>query len=84
MEKGSSSSTSNAHASVLTPSEALPTNAVHIRGPDLSRPIDLQDLLRSYETIGFQATGIAKAIQIVDEMVLLFDRMDDQNVDRRK
>jgi deoxyhypusine synthase len=69
MSFGPSSSTSNAHASVLTPSEALPANATHVRGPDLSRPIDLQDLLRSYETIGFQATGLAKAIQIVDEMV---------------
>ncbi|WVQ69439.1 deoxyhypusine synthase [Kwoniella botswanensis] len=61
-------STDNAHASVLTPSEALPDNAVHVKGPDLSKPIDLQDLLKSYETIGFQATGLARAIQVVEEM----------------
>ncbi|WWC59639.1 deoxyhypusine synthase [Kwoniella dejecticola CBS 10117] len=57
-----------AHSSVLMPSEALPENAVHVQGPDLSKPIDLQDLLRSYETIGFQATGLSRAIQVVEEM----------------
>ncbi|WWD21650.1 deoxyhypusine synthase [Kwoniella shandongensis] len=61
-------STSTAHESVLMPSEALPDDAVHIKGPDLSKPIDLQDLLKSYETIGFQATGLAKAIHVVEEM----------------
>ena len=65
----SSTPASGAHASVLTPSEALPAGAIHVKGPDLSRPIDLQDLLRSYETIGFQATGLAQATRIVDEMV---------------
>lgn len=62
-------SSSSAHASVLMPSEALPANAVHVKGPDLSNPITLDDLLRSYETIGFQATGLARAIQLVEEMV---------------
>lgn len=69
MAAEASSSTTDAHATVLTPSEALPPNAVHIRGPDFNQPIDLQDLLRSYENIGFQATGLAKAIHVVDEMV---------------
>lgn len=54
------------------PSEALPANAVHVKGPDLSNPITLEDLLRSYETIGFQATGLAKAILVVEEMVRRF------------
>lgn len=66
---GEASSSSTAHASVLMPSEALPANAVHVKGPDLSNPITLEDLMRSYETIGFQATGLAKAIQVVEEMV---------------
>ena len=69
MEIDPPSSTSTAHTNVLTPSEALPPEATHIRGPDLSRPIDLHDLLRSYETVGFQATGLARAIQIIEEMV---------------
>ena len=66
-----SGSTNNAHASVLFPSEALPSDAIHIRGPDLSQPTSLEDLLRSYEKIGFQATGLARAIQVVEEMVCL-------------
>ncbi|KAK8847560.1 deoxyhypusine synthase [Kwoniella newhampshirensis] len=62
------SSSTSAHESVLMPSEALPSDSVHIKGPDLSKSIDLQDLLKSYETIGFQATGLAKAIHVVEEM----------------
>jgi deoxyhypusine synthase len=52
------------------PSEELPADAVHIKGPDLSNPITLEELLKSYNTIGFQATGLSRAIQIVEEMVL--------------
>lgn len=62
-------STSNARASVLMPSEEIPANAIHVSGPDLSKPIDLQGLLKSYERIGFQATGVGRAIQIVEHMV---------------
>jgi deoxyhypusine synthase len=51
------------------PSEELPSDAVHVKGPDLSNPITLEDLLNSYERIGFQATGLSRAIQIVEEMV---------------
>jgi hypothetical protein len=69
MSAEASSSTSNAHASVLMPSEELPEDAVHIKGPDMSNPITLDDLLKAYNTIGFQATGLARAIQIVEEMV---------------
>lgn len=61
--------TNDAHANILTPSEAIPENAVHVKGPDLSKPIDLTSLLKAYETIGFQATGLARAIEVVDEMV---------------
>jgi hypothetical protein len=64
-----SGSTTTARESVLKPSDALPANAVHIVGPDLSSPVDLGALLGSYETIGFQATGLAKAIKVVEEMV---------------
>lgn len=66
-----SASTSSAHAAVLVPSEAIPEDAVHVKGPDMSKPIDLTSLLQSYETIGFQATGMARAIQVVEEMVRL-------------
>ena len=62
-------STSTAHASVLMPSEALPPNAVHVKVPDMSNTKYLNTLLTSYEAIGFQATGMAKAIHVVEEMV---------------
>ncbi|KAK4688857.1 deoxyhypusine synthase, partial [Tremellales sp. Uapishka_1] len=62
------SSSTEAHSSVIFPSEELPPNAVHVKGPDFNNPITLQDLLTSYETIGFQATGLARAIRIIDEM----------------
>ncbi|GHJ87187.1 hypothetical protein NliqN6_3589 [Naganishia liquefaciens] len=64
----SSTSTNAAHASVLTPSEAIPTDATHIKGPDFNNAITLQELMTSYERIGFQATGMAKAIKIIEEM----------------
>lgn len=59
----------DAHASVLMPSEAIPEDAVHVKGPDFSKPIDLEGLLGSYKTIGFQATGLGRAIEIIEEMV---------------
>lgn len=64
-----SSDTNAAHASVLMPSEAIPEDALHIKGPDFNNAITLQDLLTSYEKIGFQATGLAKAIKIIEDMV---------------
>ena len=69
MVEAGPSNSSGAHASVLAPSEAIPPDAIHIKGPDLSKPVDLVDLLKSYENIGFQATGLAKAINVVENMV---------------
>lgn len=69
MSGEASGSTSAAHASVLTPSEALPADSVHIKGPDFNKPVDLFSLLEGYERIGFQATGLAKAIQVIEKMV---------------
>lgn len=51
------------------PSESIPDDATHIKGPNFDNAINLQELLESYEKIGFQATGMAKAIQIVERMV---------------
>lgn len=69
MSSDPSSSTATAHASVIFPSEEIPEDAVHIKGPDLSKPIDLKALLDSYATIGFQATGMSQAMYVVEEMV---------------
>ncbi|UOH84296.1 deoxyhypusine synthase [Cryptococcus neoformans] len=51
------------HQNVIFPSEEIPEDAVDVKGPDFNKPIDLEALLKSYETIGFQATGLARAIQ---------------------
>ncbi|KIR60511.1 deoxyhypusine synthase [Cryptococcus bacillisporus CA1873] len=59
------------HQNVIFPSEEIPEDAVDVKGPDFNKPIDLEALLKSYETIGFQATGLARAIQVVDEMASL-------------
>lgn len=68
-EASSSTQTQDAHASVLMPSESIAEDATHIKGPNFDNAIGLQELLESYEKIGFQATGMAKAIAIVEKMV---------------
>lgn len=70
--EGNATASTSAHASVLTPSDtqAIPADAVHIRGPDFNdgKSLDLLTLLGDYEKVGFQATGLARAIKIIDEM----------------
>lgn len=58
-----------AAAAVLKRSEPLPETAVSVQGPDFDKSTSLQDLLSNYETIGFQATSLSKAIEIVNRMV---------------
>ena len=56
-------------AAILQPSEPVPDTAVSVRGPDFDANLSLQDLLKSYERIGFQASNLGKAINIVNGMV---------------
>lgn len=42
-----------------------------IQGPDFNLPLELDALLESYKTIGFQANGLARAIEIINQMVRL-------------
>ena len=56
-------------AAVLQPSEPMPDTAVSVRGPDFETNLSLQDLLDSYERIGFQANSLGRAINIVNRMV---------------
>lgn len=56
-------------AAVLVPSQPIPDDAVSVQGPNFDDPLSLQDLLHSYERIGFQAQSFGKAIQIVNRMV---------------
>ncbi|KAI0959625.1 hypothetical protein AcW1_004403 [Taiwanofungus camphoratus] len=67
------SSTTNAipagaSAAVLKPSEPMPEFAIAVEGPNFDKPISLQQLLENYQRIGFQASSLAKAIDIVNKM----------------
>ena len=63
----SSSASEAAKAAVFVQSEAY--EGTRISGPDFNNPHSLQDLLKSYQTIGFQANGLARAIELIDKMV---------------
>ena len=58
-----------AAAAVLQPSDPIPSDAVSVQGPDFERSLTLDQFLRSYERIGFQANSLGKAISIVNKMV---------------
>ncbi|EIW82059.1 Deoxyhypusine synthase [Coniophora puteana RWD-64-598 SS2] len=64
----SSSIPAGAAAAVLQPSEPVPDHAVSVQGPNFENDLSLQDFLRSYERIGFQANSLGKAIDIVNKM----------------
>ncbi|CCM04041.1 uncharacterized protein FIBRA_06199 [Fibroporia radiculosa] len=65
----SSNIPAGASAAVLKPSEPIPEDvAVSVEGPNFDQPISLQHLLQSYKRIGFQASSLAKAIEIVNKM----------------
>lgn len=56
-------------AALLKPSETIPDTAISVQGPDFDKGMSLQDLLHSYERIGFQATSFGRAIDIINRMV---------------
>ena len=58
-----------ASAAVLVQSEPVPPSAVSVEGPNFDNRLDLQQLLASYERIGFQANSFGRAINIVNKMV---------------
>ncbi|KAH7916092.1 DHS-like NAD/FAD-binding domain-containing protein [Hygrophoropsis aurantiaca] len=57
-----------ASAAVLQPSEPIPETAVSVQGPNFEQNLSLQEFLKSYERIGFQANSLGKAIDIVNRM----------------
>ncbi|KAF9451691.1 deoxyhypusine synthase [Macrolepiota fuliginosa MF-IS2] len=59
---------SGASAAILKPSEAVPDSAISVKGPQFDKPYNLQEFLASYQRIGFQATSLSRAIDIVDHM----------------
>ncbi|KAJ7068244.1 Deoxyhypusine synthase [Mycena amicta] len=59
----------NTSAAVLAPSDPIdPATAIPVQGPDFSSPLSLQAFLKSYERIGFQATSLGRAIDVVNNM----------------
>jgi len=60
----------DAAAAILQRSEPLPDSAISVDGPDFERDLSLQQLLQSYERIGFQANSLGQAINIVNRMVV--------------
>jgi len=61
---------SDAKAAVFVKSEDF--QGTRIRGPDFNIPHELDALLKSYETIGFQANGLARAMELINKMVSAF------------
>jgi deoxyhypusine synthase len=57
---------------VLVQSEEMPADTPLIEGPDFNKVLSLSDLLATYKYMGFQASGLGKAIDIVEKMVSLF------------
>lgn len=59
---------SAAQAAVLQPSEKLGSSFPIVRGPNLEEEQTLESLLSSFSTIGFQASGVSKACEIIEKM----------------
>lgn len=84
-----SSIPASAAAAVLVQSESLPEDAITIKGPDLAEPLSLTELLSSYQRIGFQASSLSTAVNIIQNMVrityvsLLYE-VGSQLIDQRR
>ena len=57
-----------ANEAVFVKSEPVPHNFELVNGPSYEEEQSLQSLLESYETIGFQATGLSRAIEVINHM----------------
>ena len=57
---------------VLVPSDEMPKDAQRVEELDfnkLKRPITAEDLLQGMRHMGFQASSIAEAVRIINDMV---------------
>lgn len=66
-QNGNAASTS-AQAAILQPSEKLDSRYPIVKGPNLEEEQTLNSLLSSFSTIGFQASGVSKACEIIEKM----------------
>ncbi|ORZ20349.1 deoxyhypusine synthase [Absidia repens] len=58
-----------AQAAVFVESVEMPKDSLLIKGPDFNQSLSLTDLLSSYKAMGFQASNLGKAIEIVEQMI---------------
>lgn len=54
---------------VLGESEDMPPGSVPVRGYDFNKGVDMEALLQSFATTGFQATNFGLAVQEVNRMI---------------
>ena len=68
-----SAAPSAATDAVLRPSEPVPTGATPVQGVDFNhhahRPVTVAELVDSMASTGFQATAVADAVRIINDMV---------------
>jgi deoxyhypusine synthase len=57
-----------AQAAVFVESVEMPKDALLVEGPDFNKPLSLHDLLHSYKAMGFQASSLGEAMEIVEKM----------------
>lgn len=64
---------SGATDAVLKPSDPVPEGAIRVEGLDFEkfagRNVTVAELVNGMSNMGFQASSIGKAVEIVDEMV---------------
>ncbi|HRZ86015.1 MAG TPA: deoxyhypusine synthase [Candidatus Paceibacterota bacterium] len=66
MTKNNSNKEQEARKNILRRSEEA--EGISIKGYDFNKGVNYENLIDSYSTTGFQATNLAKAIEIIDEM----------------
>lgn len=58
-----------ATASLFVPSAPVPDSYEQVRGPDFDQPQDVESLISAFGRVGFQASGVNKAVEIIEQMV---------------
>lgn len=66
---GTSAAPADATASLFVASEPVPDHFESVKGPDFEQEQTIDGLLSAFGSIGFQATGMAKAVEILEKMV---------------
>ncbi|PWN40001.1 putative deoxyhypusine synthase [Ceraceosorus guamensis] len=59
---------SSAQAAVFVKSAPVPSHFEQVRGPDFDQRQSLESLMTAYGSVGFQASAIAKACNLIDKM----------------